>query len=63
MYTPATCRPQACSGPAVRAGADPWCGGLTAKLDFADGLKDAQLDGGARVHTVHGDVARGVLRK
>jgi Flp pilus assembly CpaF family ATPase len=29
------------------------------KLDPADGLQDAQLDDGARVHTVHGDVARG----
>ena len=29
------------------------------KLDPADGLQDAQLDGGARVHIVHGDVARG----
>jgi pilus assembly protein CpaF len=29
------------------------------KLDPADGLQDAQLDDGARVHIVHGDVARG----
>jgi pilus assembly protein CpaF len=29
------------------------------KLDPADGLQDAQLDNGARVHIVHGDVARG----
>ena len=29
------------------------------KLDPAEGLQDAQLDGGARVHIVHGDVARG----
>jgi pilus assembly protein CpaF len=29
------------------------------KLDPADGLQDAQLDSGARVHIVHGDVARG----
>jgi len=26
-------------------------------------LQDAQLDDGARVHNVHGDVARDVLRK
>ena len=29
------------------------------KLDPADGLQDAQLDDGARVHIVHGDIARG----
>jgi pilus assembly protein CpaF len=29
------------------------------KLDPADGLQDAQLDDGARVHIVHRDVARG----
>jgi pilus assembly protein CpaF len=29
------------------------------KLDPAEGLQDAQLDDGARVHIVHGDVARG----
>ena len=29
------------------------------KLDPAQGLQDAQLDDGARVHIVHGDVARG----
>jgi pilus assembly protein CpaF len=29
------------------------------KLDPAEGLQDAQLDGGARVHIVHGDLARG----
>jgi pilus assembly protein CpaF len=29
------------------------------KLDPADGLQDAQLDDGARVHIVHGDVVRG----
>jgi pilus assembly protein CpaF len=29
------------------------------KLDPADGLQDEQLDDGARVHIVHGDVARG----
>jgi pilus assembly protein CpaF len=29
------------------------------KLDPAEGLQDAQLDDGARVHVVHGDVARG----
>jgi pilus assembly protein CpaF len=28
-------------------------------LDPAEGLQDAQLDDGARVHIVHGDVARG----
>jgi hypothetical protein len=28
-------------------------------LDPADGPQDAQLDDGARVHLVHGDVARG----
>jgi pilus assembly protein CpaF len=29
------------------------------KLDPAEGLQDAQLDDGSRVHIVHGDVARG----
>ena len=29
------------------------------KLDPSEGLQDAQLDTGARVHIVHGDVARG----
>ena len=29
------------------------------KLDPAEGLQDAQLDDGARVHIVHGDIARG----
>ncbi len=29
------------------------------KLDPAEGLQDAQLDDGARVHIVHGDVSRG----
>ena len=29
------------------------------KLDPAEGLQDAQLDDGSRVHLVHGDVARG----
>jgi pilus assembly protein CpaF len=29
------------------------------KLDPAEGLQDAQLDSGARLHIVHGDVARG----
>jgi pilus assembly protein CpaF len=29
------------------------------KLDPTEGLQDAQLDDGARVHIVHGDVARG----
>lgn len=29
------------------------------KLDPSEGLQDAQLDGGARVHIVHGDIARG----
>jgi pilus assembly protein CpaF len=29
------------------------------KLDPAEGLQDAQLDDGSRVHVVHGDVARG----
>jgi pilus assembly protein CpaF len=28
------------------------------KLDPAEGLQDAQLDGGARLHLVHGDIAR-----
>ena len=29
------------------------------KLDASEGLQDAQLDNGARVHIVHGDLARG----
>lgn len=29
------------------------------KLDQSEGLQDAQLDSGARVHIVHGDIARG----
>jgi pilus assembly protein CpaF len=29
------------------------------KLDPAEGLQDAQLDNGARLHIVHGDVSRG----
>jgi pilus assembly protein CpaF len=29
------------------------------KLDASEGLQDAQLDDGARLHIVHGDVARG----
>jgi pilus assembly protein CpaF len=29
------------------------------KLDPSEGLQDAQLDGGARLHIVHGDIARG----
>jgi len=29
------------------------------KLDPAEGLQDAQLDDGARLHIVHGDIARG----
>ncbi|MBK9181092.1 MAG: CpaF family protein [Acidimicrobiales bacterium] len=29
------------------------------KLDPTEGLQDAQLDGGARLHIVHGDVSRG----
>ena len=29
------------------------------KLDPSEGLQDAQLDTGARVHIVHGDIARG----
>ncbi len=29
------------------------------KLDIAEGLQDAQLDSGARLHIVHGDIARG----
>jgi pilus assembly protein CpaF len=29
------------------------------KLDPAEGLQDAQLDNGARVHIVHGDISRG----
>jgi pilus assembly protein CpaF len=33
--------------------------GAHRKLDPAEGLQDAQLDDGARVHIVHGDVARG----
>jgi pilus assembly protein CpaF len=28
------------------------------KLDAAEGLQDAQLDTGARIHIVHGDVGR-----
>jgi len=28
-------------------------------LDPSEGLQDAQLDTGARVHIVHGDIARG----
>ena len=32
------------------------------KLDPADGLQDVQLDDGARIHIVHGDVARGGYR-
>jgi len=33
--------------------------GAHRKLDPAEGLQDAQLDDGARVHIVHGDIARG----
>jgi pilus assembly protein CpaF len=33
--------------------------GAHRKLDPAEGLQDAQLDDGSRVHVVHGDVARG----
>lgn len=29
------------------------------KLDASEGLQDAQLDSGARVHIVHGDISRG----
>jgi pilus assembly protein CpaF len=29
------------------------------KLDVAEGLQDAQLDDGARLHIVHGDISRG----
>src|SRR3546814_3185655 len=29
------------------------------KLDPAEGLQDAQLDNGSRLHIVHGDVSRG----
>jgi len=29
------------------------------KLDAAEGLQDAQLDDGSRLHIVHGDVSRG----
>jgi pilus assembly protein CpaF len=29
------------------------------KLDASEGLQDAQLDNGARLHIVHGDIARG----
>ena len=29
------------------------------KLDATEGLQDAQLEGGARVHIVHGDLSRG----
>ncbi|HYD09318.1 MAG TPA: ATPase, T2SS/T4P/T4SS family [Acidimicrobiales bacterium] len=34
-------------------------GGAHRKLDAAEGLQDAQLDDGARLHIVHGDVGRG----
>ncbi|MEA3019810.1 MAG: pilus assembly protein CpaF, partial [Actinomycetota bacterium] len=34
-------------------------GGAHRKLDPAEGLQDAQLDDGARLHIVHGDVGRG----
>lgn len=33
--------------------------GAHRKLDPSEGLQDAQLDNGARLHIVHGDVARG----
>lgn len=33
--------------------------GAHRKLDPSEGLQDAQLDSGARLHIVHGDVARG----
>ena len=33
--------------------------GAHRKLDPTEGLQDAQLDDGARLHIVHGDVARG----
>ncbi len=33
-------------------------GGSHRKLDPADGLQDAQLDDGARLHIVHGDIGR-----
>ena len=33
-------------------------GGAHRKLDPAEGLQDAQLDTGARIHVVHGDVGR-----
>ena len=33
--------------------------GAHRKLDPAEGLQDAQLDDGARLHIVHGDIARG----
>jgi pilus assembly protein CpaF len=33
--------------------------GAHRKLDPAEGLQDAQLDTGARLHIVHGDIARG----
>jgi pilus assembly protein CpaF len=33
--------------------------GAHRKLDPAEGLQDAQLDDGSRVHVVHGDLARG----
>ncbi len=33
--------------------------GAHRKLDPAEGLQDAQLDDGARVHIVHGDISRG----
>ena len=34
-------------------------GGAHRKIDAAEGLQDAQLDDGARLHIVHGDVGRG----
>lgn len=34
-------------------------GGAHRKLDASEGLQDAQLDDGARLHIVHGDVGRG----
>ena len=33
--------------------------GAHRKLDASEGLQDAQLDSGARLHIVHGDIARG----
>lgn len=33
--------------------------GAHRKLDPAEGLQDAQLDNGARLHIIHGDIARG----